>query len=157
MILDIESLGSVRDTNPHAKIVLTSGTFDLFHVGHLNYLNAVKAYGDIVVVLLSGDARVKARKGPTRPVISENERAQILDALNVVDYVIIDPGDASSDQTNQLYADIVARLQPDFYVTDGEDPRFWHLMDQQKLVVLPRATGGAHTSTSAIIKHITRQ
>ena len=91
MIISLDDLASIRERHLGQKIALTSGTFDLLHVGHLDYLEKVKQHGEIVVVLLSGDARVKARKGPSRPIISERERARILDSLKVVDYVFIDP------------------------------------------------------------------
>src|ERR1700684_3873633 len=91
MIITVDDLTNIATKHRGQKIVLTSGTFDLLHVGHLNYLNAVKTYGDIVVVMLSGDARTRARKGAGRPVIHEDDRAKVLDALKVVDYVFIDP------------------------------------------------------------------
>jgi len=153
MIVTLDGLSRIRAQYQGRKIVLTSGTFDLLHVGHLHYLEEVKKYGDVVVVLLSSDARVKARKGPRRPIISEDDRAHMLDALKVVDYVLIDPSKLP-DQTDPVHTEIVARLQPDFYVTDGEDPRFWTIMNKSKLAVLPRANGGKHASTSAIIEHI---
>jgi rfaE bifunctional protein nucleotidyltransferase chain/domain len=154
MITTLEQLAEIRSQHQHEKIVLTSGTFDLLHVGHLRYLNAVKALGDIVVVMLSGDDRVKARKGDTRPIIPEQDRAQMLDALNAVDYVFIDPATAEPDEVDPVHAKIVAELQPDVYATDGPDPRFWNIMDESKLVILPRSEGEGHASTSAIIEHI---
>lgn len=147
MIITLEDLAAVRADHSGKKIVLTSGTFDLFHVGHLRYLQAVKEHGDIVVVLLSGDARVQARKGPKRPIIPQDNRAEILDALKTVDYVLIDTGEP-------IYADIIARLQPELYITDGEDVRFSTILDVAKIVVLPRTDGGEYASTSAIIEHI---
>lgn len=155
MIIQLENLSEVRDKHKDETIALTSGTFDLLHVGHLRYLNAVKELGNIVVVLLSGDDRIKARKGPERPIIPENDRAQMLDALKVVDYVFIDPATSPPDETDPVHAEIVATLQPDLYATDGADPRFWNIMDESQLVILPRSEGdGGHESTSAIIDHI---
>ena len=151
MIVALNDLAKVRKRHQGKRIVLTSGTFDLLHVGHLNYLKAVKKYGDIVVVLMSGDTRVRARKGLKRPIIPEDERAQILDALKMIDYVILDPG---KPDTDPLYTEIVAGLQPDFYVTDGEDPRFWSIIEPSKLAVLGRVQSGKYASTSAIIDHI---
>lgn len=158
MIIKTEDLSDIRQKHKDQKIVLTSGTFDLLHVGHLRYLEAIKAYGDVVVVLLSGDDRIKARKGPKRPIIPQDDRAQMLDALKVVDYVLIDPSTSPPDETDPVHADIVAMLQPDIYATDGPDPRFWGVMDKSKLVVVPRSEsdGYGHASTSAIIEHIAR-
>ncbi|MDB5169727.1 MAG: rfaE bifunctional protein [Candidatus Saccharibacteria bacterium] len=157
MIVGLENLADIRSQHANQKIVLTSGTFDLLHVGHLRYLNAVKALGDVVVVMLSGDDRVKARKGPQRPIIPEDDRAQLLDALKVVDYVFIDPASSVPEQTDPVHAEIVAKLQPDVYATDGPDPRFWNSMEESKLVILPRSGGDGHASTSAIIEHIVNQ
>ena len=154
MIIDIGQLAGIRRQHAGKKIVLTSGTFDLFHVGHMHYLQAVKSYGDIVVVLLSGDRRIKARKGASRPIIPENDRAEILDALKVVDYVLIDPAQALPGQVDPLHKDIIDRLRPDVYVTDGDDIRFSAIMDKSQLITLPRVSGGKHSSTTAIIEHI---
>ena len=152
MIIQPENLADIRSQHKDEQVVLTSGTFDLLHVGHLKYLEAVKSLGDIVVVMLSGDDRVKARKGPQRPIIPENDRAQLLDALKVVDYVFIDPAKSSPEEVNPVHAEIVATLNPNIYATDGPDPRFWSIMDESKLVILPRSEDD--TSTSDIIGRI---
>ena len=155
MIVKFTDLAAIRARHSDKKIVLTTGTFDLFHIGHVRYLQSVKSYGDIVVVMLSGDARVKARKGSERPVYPERDRAEILDELKATDYVFIDPGDNKRGHIDPVYADILASLQPDLYVTDGEDDRFSkNLIGRTKLVILPRAEGGKHASTTAIIEHI---
>lgn len=150
-MINLADLTDIRHKHLAEKIVLASGTFDLLHVGHLHYLQAVKSYGKVVVVLLSGDTRVKERKGEARPIIPENDRAELLEALRVVDYVLID-----DNQDDKMYKEIIDRLQPDTYVTDGPDPRFIEVVDKNKFVILPRANGGKHTSTSAIISHIRR-
>jgi rfaE bifunctional protein nucleotidyltransferase chain/domain len=154
MMITLDDLADIRAQHPDKKIVLTSGTFDLLHVGHLEYLSGVKSYGDVVVVMMSGDARVKARKGPSRPVIPEADRMEMLNALKVVDYVFIDPSKLSPDQIDPIHAEIIARLQPDMYVTDGEDIRFSKVMDVSKQAVLPRSS--KQVSTSDIIEEIRR-
>jgi rfaE bifunctional protein nucleotidyltransferase chain/domain len=154
MIVSLENLADIRAKHQGEKIVLTSGTFDLLHVGHLRYLEAVKALGDIVVVLLSGDDRIKARKGPTRPIIPERDRALMLDALRLVDYVFIDPATSPPDQIDPVHAEIISLLQPDVYATDGVDIRFADILDESKQVIVPRSEGKGHASTSAIIAHI---
>lgn len=154
MIITVSELADVRQNHTGQKIVLTSGTYDLFHVGHLNYLEKVKQYGDVLVVMMSGDKRIRARKGPKRPIIPENDRARILDALKVVDYVFIDPSRLGPDDIDPVHAKILQLLSPDFYVTDGPDPRFITILDKSKFIILDRADGGTHASTSAIIEHI---
>lgn len=156
MIITLENLADIRRQHQNKSIVLTSGSFDLLHVGHLRYLEAVKAYGDIVIVMLSSDDRIKARKGLQRPIIPASERAQMLDALKMVDYVFIDPAKTTQDNINPIHAKIIASLQPDIYVTDGIDVRFSTIMERSKLIILPRVEGGNHASTSAIIEHIAK-
>lgn len=152
MIARLENLADIRSQHENETIVLTSGTFDLLHVGHLRYLEAVKSLGEIMVVMLSGDNRIKARKGPKRPIIPENDRAQMLDALKIVDYVFIDPATSAPDEVDPVHAEIVRRLDPNVYATDGEDIRFFDIMDKSKLHILPRTD--EQVSTSAIIERI---
>jgi bifunctional ADP-heptose synthase (sugar kinase/adenylyltransferase) len=126
----------------------------------LRYLKAVKADGDILVVLLSSDARVRGRKGPQRPIISENDRAQMLDALKIVGYVFIDPAGFREGQLDPVHAEILARLKPDVYATDGEDIRFTTIkQDTTKMVVIRRdeastSAEDVNTSTTATIERI---
>lgn len=160
MIVTLNDLSDIRAQHKANTIVLTSGTFDMLHVGHLRYLDAVKAYGDVVVVLLSGDARVKARKGPERPIVPERDRALMLDALKVVDYVFVDPATAAPDQIDPVHAEILKHLQPEVYATDGEDIRFTTVQqDTTKLVIIQRdeastTPADVATSTTATIERI---
>jgi rfaE bifunctional protein nucleotidyltransferase chain/domain len=152
MLITTENLEEIRTRHASQKLVLTSGTFDLFHTGHLDYLEQVKSHGDVVVVMLSGDKRVKARKGNTRPIINEGDRARILDGLKVVDYVFIDPSDLAPEATDPVHAEILNELKPDLYVTDGPDPRFYALMDPSQFIILDRMD--PEPSTTSIIKRI---
>ena len=71
------------------KVVTTNGTFDLIHVGHVRYLEEAKALGDILIVGINSDRSTKAYKGPTRPILGEEDRAEIIAGLESVDYVFI--------------------------------------------------------------------
>lgn len=71
------------------RIVLANGCFDILHVGHVRYLAGAKSEGDVLVVALNSDASVRNIKGPGRPVLSDQARAQLVAALGVVDYVTI--------------------------------------------------------------------
>ena len=73
------------------KIVLTQGSFDLVHIGHGRYLQKAKSYGDILIVGIDSDEKIKKRKGPERPVVPEDERAEMLTYFRSVDYVVIKP------------------------------------------------------------------
>ena len=70
-------------------IVLTNGCFDLLHVGHIRYLEAAHEEGDVLIVALNSDVSVRSLKGSSRPIMGENERAEILSALSCVDYILI--------------------------------------------------------------------
>ncbi len=93
-------------------MVLTNGVFDLLHAGHLYCLQAARALGDVLVVALNGDASVRALKGPSRPIQSEDVRAYALAATSCVDGIVIfaEP---------RLTAEIRA-LRPDVYCKAGD-------------------------------------
>jgi len=71
------------------SIVLANGVFDLLHVGHVRYLQGAKALGDVLVVAVNSDASTRAYKGAGRPVIPQDERAELIAALACTDYVVI--------------------------------------------------------------------
>jgi D-beta-D-heptose 7-phosphate kinase/D-beta-D-heptose 1-phosphate adenosyltransferase len=93
-------------------VVFTNGVFDLVHPGHVTYLAAARAEGDVLIVALNSDRSVQANKGPSRPILPERERAELLAALDVVDAVVI-----FDDETP---ATIVATLQPDVLVKGAD-------------------------------------
>lgn len=71
------------------RIVLANGCFDTLHVGHVRYLSGAKREGDILVVAVNSDASTRGLKGPGRPVLDEQARAQLVAALRDVDYVVL--------------------------------------------------------------------
>jgi len=70
------------------RVVLANGCFDVLHVGHVRYLEDARAQGDVLVVAVNSDASVRALKGPERPLMPFEERAEILLALAAVDFVV---------------------------------------------------------------------
>jgi rfaE bifunctional protein nucleotidyltransferase chain/domain len=72
-----------------AKVVLANGCFDVLHVGHVRYLAGAKALGDLLVVGINSDRQVTALKGPGRPILPEEDRAELVAALEMVDVVTI--------------------------------------------------------------------
>src|SRR5262249_50796146 len=82
----VEALAPVRIGK--ARVVLTNGVFDLLHVGHLRYLRQARALGDILVVGVNDDASVRAAK-PGRPLVPDTERAELVAALDPVDFGVI--------------------------------------------------------------------
>ncbi len=94
------------------KIVFTNGCFDLLHVGHVRYLQEAKNLGDILVVGLNSDASVKALKGDLRPIQQEQDRGEILSALECVDWVIL------FDELTPLK--LISQVKPDILVKGGD-------------------------------------
>lgn len=70
------------------RIVFTNGCFDILHVGHVRYLEAAKSEGDILIVGLNTDISVRAIKGAKRPVINQEQRAEVLSSISLVDYIV---------------------------------------------------------------------
>lgn len=93
-------------------VVFTNGCFDLLHLGHVRYLQEARALGDLLVLGLNSDSSVRRLKGPERPLVGENARAEVMSALRPVDYVVIFE-EPTAEQ-------IVAELQPDIYVKGGD-------------------------------------
>ena len=94
------------------RLVFTNGVFDLLHVGHVRYLEQARALGDALVVAINSDRTVRELKGPELPVFDQAERAEILAALRVVDYVVVFD-DVSPRR-------LIAELLPDVLVKGGD-------------------------------------
>ena len=94
------------------RMVFTNGCFDLLHVGHVRYLQAARALGDALVVAVNGDASVRALKGPTRPINSEQDRAEVLAALACVDFVTI--------FHTERVTDLIREIRPQIYAKGGD-------------------------------------
>ena len=93
-------------------IVATNGCFDILHAGHVRYLKKSKAFGDVLIVGLNSDKSVRLIKGPTRPINNENDRAEVLCALESVDYVVLFDEDSPKD--------LLEIIKPNIY-TKGAD------------------------------------
>ena len=94
------------------KLVFTNGVFDLLPPGHVRYLTAARALGDVLIVGLNSDASVRRIKGPGRPIQDEASRAEVLAALGSVDFVVIFDEDTA--------AELVKFIRPDVYVKGGD-------------------------------------
>src|ERR1700736_953315 len=94
------------------RCVFTNGCFDLLHLGHVRYLQEARALGDFLILGLNDDAGVRLLKGVGRPLVSEQERAEILAALTCIDYVTI-----FAEPTASL---LVQLLQPAIYVKGAD-------------------------------------
>ena len=107
-------LAELKDQGRH--IALANGHFDLLHVGHVRYLQAAKREGDILVVAVNDDDSVRRLKGSGRPIVPAIERAELLAALEPVDFVVIFEGDSP--------ASLIGELQPHVHCkgTDYQSP-----------------------------------
>jgi len=108
-----ELLGIIKDLKAKGKrIVFTNGCFDLLHIGHVRYLQEAKTLGDVLVVGVNSDTSVRKLKGPKRPILPEEERAEILSGLACVDYVTL------FDELDPLK--LITSLHPDVLVKGGD-------------------------------------
>lgn len=134
------------------KLVFTNGVFDILHVGHVRYLALARELGDALVVAINSDASVRALKGEARPLVNQNERAEVLAALSSIDYVTI--FDDVSPRS------LIAELLPDVLVKGGD-----YALDQihgreeveaagGRVVSLPLVAGA---STTAILERIRQE
>ena len=94
------------------KVVFTNGCFDILHTGHVRYLNIAKGYGDVLVVAINSDDSIRVIKGEKRPIVPQSERAEVLAALSMVDYVTI----FEEDDPHH----VIAELMPDVLVKGGD-------------------------------------
>jgi rfaE bifunctional protein nucleotidyltransferase chain/domain len=134
-------------------IVTTNGCFDILHIGHVRNLKAAKKLGDVLIVGLNSDASVRLNKGSSRPIIPARERAELLAALESVDYVFI-----FSDPTPFAW---IQKLRPHIHVKGGGKDILKHpnFLPQKKII---EESGGRFIllphiedkSTSRIIKKI---
>jgi len=128
------------------KIVLTQGSFDMLHIGHARYCKEAKTYGDILIVGIDSDTKIKKRKGNDRPIVPEEERLEMLIYLSSVDLVVL----------KKLAApkwELIKIIRPDVLIATKETYSPEQLEDLKefcgKIIVLePMAT----TSTSAKIR-----
>lgn len=89
------------------KIVLANGCFDILHGGHISYLEAAKAAGDILVVAVNSDSSVRQLKDSRRPIIPENERVELLSYIEFIDYIVV--------FDEQTCDNLLRELRPNFH------------------------------------------
>lgn len=93
----------------HKTVVFTNGCFDILHIGHLGLLEQARAQGDVLVVGLNTDASVKRLKGERRPVMNQEERAEMLLALECVDRVVVYDDDTPRELIKALRPDVLVK------------------------------------------------
>jgi rfaE bifunctional protein nucleotidyltransferase chain/domain len=103
----VEVVKNLRDRGK--RVVFTNGCFDLIHLGHVRYLGEAKKHGDILVVGLNSDGSVRRLKGKGRPFVPERDRAELLAALEAVDYVTIFGEDTPAALIEALGPDLIVK------------------------------------------------
>ncbi|WP_413894606.1 adenylyltransferase/cytidyltransferase family protein, partial [Candidatus Skiveiella danica] len=93
-------------------IVFTNGCFDILHVGHVRYLREAKKLGDVLILALNSDTSVRAIKGEKRPLVPEDERADIMAALECIDFIVIFPETTPGE--------LIEYLEPHVLVKGGD-------------------------------------
>ena len=99
----------IKAQQQNKKVVFTNGCFDILHAGHVQYLKEASTLGDLLLVAVNSDASVKRLKGPNRPVVPEEERCQVLDALQMVDLVTIFQQDTPYELIKSVVPDILVK------------------------------------------------
>ena len=97
------------------RVVFTNGCFDILHAGHVRYLAAARALGDVLILGLNSDASVRRLKGETRPVNTAEDRAEVIGALQSVDYVVVFGEDTAEA--------LIAKVRPAVYAKGGDYTR----------------------------------
>jgi len=134
------------------RMVFTNGCFDLLHVGHIRYLEQAKALGDILIVGINSDRSVQALKGPLRPILPVEDRAEILSGLGCIDYITV------FDEPTPL--ELITLLKPQVLVKGGDWTKEAVVGSEVveglggKVVLLPFVEG---SSTSNLIETILKR
>lgn len=153
VIVSYQELADIRAQNPDQRIVFADGTFDLFHLGHVEAFKKLREFGDIVVVAVLSDEWVRFRKGEQRPVMSQEERLTLVDSIRYVDYSLIAYDEERRERIR--ISSLIGQLKPDVFVT--VDPRWESRHDEfeslgVELKVVPRIVESSTTDLLARIK-----
>ena len=113
-IISIDEIGNrVRSWREESrKLVFTNGCFDILHSGHVRYLQTAADFGDILILGLNSDTSVRKLKGSHRPIMSQNDRAYILSAIETIDYIVI--------FDEETPARLIQSVSPDVLVKGGD-------------------------------------
>lgn len=159
IVLDADKLAQLAEILRSAvghKIVVTIGTWDMLHIGHVRYLIKAKGHGDILVVGVDTDAAVKRYKGPLRPIVPQEERMEMLTYQQCVDLVtLID----DVNKKGEWGCGLIKKIWPDVFIAEEESYSKEQLEKIKKycgkLVVLPRQA--ENTSTSKTIQETVKK
>lgn len=110
-LLTVEEIKALRANwrKEGRKVVFTNGCFDILHLGHVTYLSWARSQGDLLIVGVNSDASVKRNKGPSRPIVSEGDRAALLLSLRCVDYVCFFDEDTPYGLISEIVPDVLVK------------------------------------------------
>jgi D-glycero-beta-D-manno-heptose 1-phosphate adenylyltransferase len=151
LTLDQLAAESGRLRSESQRVVATNGCFDILHVGHVRYLTAARKLGEVLVVGLNGDDSVRQLKGEGRPVNRERDRAEVLAALESVDYVTIFPEKRATNFLRAAAPAVYAKGGD--YTADTLDPEERAVLDEfgTRIEIIPFEKG---YSTSELLTRI---
>ena len=151
LTLDQLAAESGRLRSESQRVVATNGCFDILHVGHVRYLTAARKLGDVLIVGLNGDDSVRQLKGEGRPVNREQDRAEVLAALESVDYVTIFPENRATNFLRAAAPAVYAKGGD--YTADTLDPGERAVLDDfgSRIEIIPFEKG---YSTSELLTRI---
>jgi len=153
-ILERETLQKKLDAlrKKGKKIAFTNGCFDILHVGHVRYLREAKKTADVLVLALNSDSSVRSIKGEKRPLMTEKERAEILAALEFVDFVTIFPELTPLELINYLKPDVLIKGGdwPEEKVVGREEVKKWG----GKVAIIPEVEGKSTTNVVEKIRKL---
>jgi rfaE bifunctional protein nucleotidyltransferase chain/domain len=151
-ILDRKTLKEKLDAlhNDGKKIAFTNGCFDILHVGHVRYLREARKTADVLVLALNSDFSVRSIKGEKRPLVGEEERAEILAALEFVDFVTIFQELTPLELINYLKPDVLIKGGdwPEDKVVGRDEVKKWG----GRVVLIPEVEGKSTTNVVEKIK-----
>lgn len=145
-----EKLDSLRKEGK--KIAFTNGCFDILHVGHVRYLREARKTADVLVLALNSDSSVRSIKGEKRPLVSEEERAEILAALEFIDFVTVFPELTPLELITYLKPDILIKGGdwPEDKVVGRDDVKKWG----GRVILIPEIKGKSTTNIVEKIKNV---
>lgn len=149
---------NLQKIRKNKKVVLTAGTFDIIHPGHVDYLEWCKHHGDVLVVCVAGDTRTRRRKKAGRPIVKQEWRALIVSSLKPVDLVFV-------SNRRPFVKQVIRAIQPDVVITPSDEPskamksefasHFRAANPDIELIMRERASfRRSHSSTRRIIEKV---
>lgn len=149
-------LGEIKQKHKNQTIVLVGGVFDMIHPGHVELFKKCKELGDVLVVAVVRDMRVKERKGEGRPIVSEQDRLYMVDAIRYVDYALLVPERGAERDLPTVR--VIDALKPTIFVSSDErwlDSKEYFKENNIEFIFLQRLR--TDLSTTSIIEKVCKR